>query len=415
MGASVEIKDFEGDYDPFKAMLTIGKEGMVTDLYGELHRRMLEGPVHDIDMRDIYKIPRDETLNRIRGVTLLGHDLVKQVLTDSATFSNTIYEKFLGAAFGSSITTMDAPEHQRYRRIFQKAFLPSMIAKFKDERVPRVINKLVDQFAGQGKAELVTSFTRYFAFNFINELLELPEKHRSTFQRLAVGQLAVSFDPPRGKEATDKLRSYLETVVALRRDNPVSESDFIHSIATAEVEGERLPDSVVVAFFRQLMNAGGDTSYHGLGNILAGLLSHPEQLAQVRENRELVPKAIEEGLRWECPVTTLFRRPLRPVTLGGVEIGTEDYINVVLASANRDPSVWEMPDDFDIHREDRHFAFGFGSHICIGQHLARMEMVVSINTLLDRLPNLRLDPEFPAPTVQGLILRGPDALRVRFD
>lgn len=415
MSKVARIEDFDGDYDPFTGQLVMGKEEMVTDLYGELQRRLVEGPVHDIDMRDMFGIPRDETLTTVRGVTVLGHDLVKTVLNDPATYSNTIYENFLGAAFGPSITTMDPPIHTHYRRIFQKAFLPGMIHKFKEDRVPKVINALVDRFADKGKAELVTSFTRYFAFNFINELLELPEEDRGVFHRLAVGQLAVSYDPPRGTEATKKLRSYLEQLVELRRDNPISDNDFIHIIATAEVDGERLPNDVVVAFFRQLMNAGGDTSYHGLGNILAGLLTNPSQLEEIRNNRELVPKAIEEGLRWECPVTTLFRNPTVPVTLGDVEVSTSDYLNVIIASANRDPRVWDRPNEFDIHREGRHLAFGTGAHICIGQHLARMEMVVAINILLDRLPNLRLDQNCPPPTIHGLILRGPDALNVEFD
>ena len=414
MSKTIRIEDFDGDYDPFTGQLVMGKEEMVTDLYGELHRRLADGPVHDIDMRDMFGIPRDETLTTVRGVTVLGHDLVKTVLNDPATYSNAIYQNFLGAAFGPSITTMDPPIHARYRRIFQKAFLPGMIQKFKEERVPNVINALVDQFADKGKADLVTSFTRYFAFNFINELLELPVEDREVFHRLAVGQLAVSYDPPRGEEATRKLRSYLESLIDLRRESPISENDFIHTIATAEVDGERLPNDVVVAFFRQLMNAGGDTSYHGLGNILAGLLTNPSQLAEIRDNRTLVPNAIEEGMRWECPVTTLFRNPTAPVKLGDVEIGTSDYLNVILASANRDPRVWKRPNDFDIHREARHLAFGSGAHICIGQHLARMEMVVAINILLDRLPNLRLDQNSAPPIIHGLILRGPSALNVEF-
>jgi cytochrome P450 len=114
--------------------------------------------------------------------------------------------------------------------------------------------------------------------------------------------------------------------------------------------------------------------------------------------------------------TVVFRNPLEPVTIDGVEIGTTDYINVILGSANRDPAVFENPDSFDIFREqNRHYAFGQGAHVCIGQHLARMEMIVAVNTLLDRLPNLRLDPDFPKPEIHGLILRGPDALNVLFD
>ena len=200
-----------------------------------------------------------------------------------------------------------------------------------------------------------------------------------------------------------------------RRDRPV-EDDFISIIATAEIEGERLPDEVVISFFRQLMNAGGDTSFNGFSTVLAALLTHPDQLEAVRQDRSLVPRAIEEGLRWNSPVPAIFRTPAAPVEIGGVGIEPGDVMHVMLASANRDEKAYPNPDAFDISRGARgHAAFGLGPHICIGQHLARAEMTQALNTLLDRFPRLRLDPDHPAPEVSGFHLRGPDQLHVRFD
>jgi cytochrome P450 len=417
MGDALHIEDFADDYDPFHALMTIGGEERVIDPYPELKRLRSLAPVHDFDIRAHFGVPGDPNLADLKGVTVLGHDEVNAVLGDPDNFSNAIYDRFLGKAFGRSITTMDPPEHSRYRRLFQKAFFPNMIERYRHGMVPRVINRLIDAFAGRGRAELVGDFARHFAFNFIHELLELPPDDRLVFQKLAVGQLAVSFDPPHGAEAVGKLTSYLERLVETRRREPVNEHDFIHVIANSEIEGERLPDHIVVAFLRQLMNAGGDTSYHGFSSILAALLTHPEQLAAVREDRTLVARAIEEGLRWNCPVLFTFRAPAREVVLGGMTLRPgEHYLNVSIGSANRDDTQWPDADRFDVTRKpQRHAAFGYGLHVCIGQHLARMEMDVALNALLDRLPGLRLDSALPPPVVRGLLFRGPDAIHVNFE
>jgi cytochrome P450 len=139
-------------------------------------------------------------------------------------------------------------------------------------------------------------------------------------------------------------------------------------------------------------------------------------LAAVRANRELVPAAIDEGLRWNAPVMAIFRTPTREVEFGGQVLKPGDCLDVLLGSANRDEAVFEDPDRFKVSRPARRSnAFGFGPHVCIGQHLARLEVGIAINAILDRLPNLRLDPDFPAPQVVGIGTRGPEAIHVRFD
>jgi cytochrome P450 len=126
---------------------------------------------------------------------------------------------------------------------------------------------------------------------------------------------------------------------------------------------------------------------------------------------------LEEGLRWNCPVIPLSRTPAVPVELGGVHINPGDHIAIILGAANRDETVFENPDEYDIFRKPgpKHVAFGGGAHICIGQHLARLEMTAALNALLDRFPGLRADPDYPPPHVQGFSLRGPHAVHVRFD
>ncbi|MNE56592.1 Biotin biosynthesis cytochrome P450 [compost metagenome] len=164
------------------------------------------------------------------------------------------------------------------------------------------------------------------------------------------------------------------------------------------------------------MNAGGDTSFNGFSTVLCALLNHPKQFEAVKKDRGLVNMAIEEGLRWNCPVPMIARTPHEEIEMGGVVIRPGDHMSVMLASANRDEKVFERPDEYDLSRGSRsHAAFGLGSHICIGQHLARLEMANAMNALLDRLPNLRANDRFAPPEVSGLGLRGPQELHVRFD
>lgn len=417
MGAQLKIQDYEdGSYDPYTAAATYGGEGHITEVHSELARLRRIAPIHTMDIRTHFGAVPDQTVAGLTHHTILGYKEVVEILTNTKQYSNSIYNRNLGVYFGPSITTMDPPVHLRYRRLFQAAFMPNMIAGWQEEILPRVINTLIDKFVDCGHAELVREFTLLFPFHFIHELLALPMEDRDVFQKIAFGQITLSFDPVHANEAIYKLKDYLTELVHQRREQPVSENDFVHTIATAEVDGERLPDEVVIAFFRQLMNAGGDTSYHGFSSVLTALLTHPDQLDAVRRDRGLIPQTLDEGLRWECPVMSIYRTPAETVTLAGVTMEPGDELIVMLTSANRDETQYPDPDKFDIFRETKpSLAFGFGPHICVGRHLARSEMTIALNALLDRLPNLRLDPDNPAPQLHGIGLRGPDAVHVRFD
>ncbi|MFP5307895.1 MAG: cytochrome P450, partial [Gammaproteobacteria bacterium] len=290
---------------------------------------------------------------------------------------------------------------------------PGVVAKWGESLVPRVVNRFIDRFAERGRAELISEFTEHYPFHFIYGQLELPEEELQIFHKLTVGLMCITIDYPHAVEASRKMGEYLQLLVDERRS--AGGDDLVSRLANAEVEGERLPDEIVVSFLRILMNAGGDTTYRGTSNLLVGLLTHPEQLAAVYEDRSLIPQAIEEALRWNCPVMTLTRMPVRDVTIAGVDIAKGTKLDVVLGSANRDPSRFPDPDRFDIFRSGtKHKTFGFGPHVCLGQHLARVEMTRALNALLDRLPNLRLDPDYPPPQIRGLGMRAPPEIRVRF-
>ncbi|TAL02325.1 MAG: cytochrome P450, partial [Rhodospirillaceae bacterium] len=281
------ILDFDdASYNPFTAMKGLGGEGRIKDFYPELRRLRHQSPVYDGDIRRHFGLSGDLTLEGVRHVAILGNKEVRTALTDTGAFSNVIYRHNLGKAFGRSITTMDAPEHTHFRRLFQVAFSPRMVATWGEDIIPRMINSLIDKFEKCGEAELVSEFTLYFPFHFIHELMALPIEDRNIFHKLAFAQIAVSFDKDHATDAIEKLRCYLTSVIQDRRAHP-REDDFISTIATAEIDGERLPDEVVISFCRQLMNAGGDTSYNGFSTVLCALLNHPDQFRAVKQDRKL--------------------------------------------------------------------------------------------------------------------------------
>ena len=164
------------------------------------------------------------------------------------------------------------------------------------------------------------------------------------------------------------------------------------------------------------MNAAGDTTYRGTSILLTGLLGEPEMLEAVRQDRGLVPAAIEEALRWDGPVAVQLRMAAEDTELGGTPIPGGSLLDVVAGAANRDPVVYPNPDRFDIYRDRKpHFSFSRGPHICVGQHLARVEMTRALNIILDTMPNLRLDPDRPPPQPRGTMMRVPRSIHAIFD
>lgn len=413
------ISDFDDpNFNPFTAAKVLGGERAVTNPHAEYHRLRALSPVYKGDMKLRFGLNPDLTLigHFKSHYWILGYKEARSILTDSVNYSASAYLPSVGAYFGPrAVPIMDNPEHAHVRKLLQRVFGPARIARWKQEMIPRIVHGLIDQFIDLGKVDLVDVFTLRFPFHFIHELMDLPHEHREAFHKLAFGQLMVTFDQEHGTEAVEKIRDYVNRLVAYRRAYP-RPKDFISELATAEADGARLDDEVVIAFFRQLMNAGGETSYNGFSNLMVALLTHPGQMEAVRSDRALVPLAVEEALRWEPPVCQALRAPVKPVKIAGVTIEPGDLIAFALSAINRDPEQYENPDEFNVHRGSRnHAAFSLGAHICVGQHLARAEMSYALNALLDRLPKLRLDPGFPEPKVSGFMLRGPESIHVRFD
>jgi cytochrome P450 len=232
---------------------------------------------------------------------------------------------------------------------------------------------------------------------------------------MAVELISIAADPMRGMLASQGLKELFARVLAERRREP--REDLMTVLANAKLDdGTPLDDDAIFAFLRLLAPAGAETTYRSSSTLIVALLTHPEQLEAVRRDRSLIPQAIEEGLRWEPPLVGIMRTATRDVELHGVSIPAGASVSVNLAAANRDPARYENPDAFDIFRPQKpHMAFAFGPHRCLGMHLARIETQVALNALLDRCPDLRLDPEAgDVHHITGTTFRSPLAIPVRF-
>ena len=404
------IEDFDDPtYDPFKA-----EEGVFGDLiniHEQLERvRAERGDVVEGSFMSLmgFDWPTDR-----QTFTLLSYQDVSDTFFDPQTFTNECFQHTLGLTFGRTLSAMDAPEHTRYRRLFQKAFLPQNIARWGDEIVDVVVQELIERFRHRGTADLVQEFTKLYPFEIIYRQLALPEGDGPVFHKLAAAQNLVY--TPEGLEAGRKLGVYFKALVTERRKRP--QDDLASLLINAEVDGEQLPEDVIVSFLRQLINAAGDTTFRGTSVLLTGLLTNPDQLEALRVDRSLLPQAIEEGLRWESPVNWTERTAARDIEIGGVQVPAGSIIVAVLTAANCDERVFKDGAKFDIYREKTRppVIFAFGPHMCVGQHLAKLEITRAMNGLLDTLPNLRLDPDMLEPVIQGAMLRYPKHLYVKFD
>lgn len=413
MNAVPRLVDFDDPgFDPFIADEFMF--GAMLDPYTKLAELRSKGPVHKLDYRVFMGETPDLTSGHLTHYMVVGYDEVVRCLTEPENFSNENYKLNLGISFGRSVSTMDPPEHSRYRRIFQKAFLPQTVAKWGESVVDPVIGSLMDGFRNRGSADLVQEFTLHYPFQIVYRQLGLPPEEAKTFHKLAIAQTLVAVDVAHGTEASRKLGDYFRVMVAERLRNPGD--DLVSVLAQAEVDGERLPEEIMISFLRQLVNAGGDTTYRGTSVLLAGLLYNPDQLEAVRADRALIPQAIEEALRWDGPVLVQTRMATKDIELGGTLIPAGSIIEVCAGAANRDPERFPDPDRFNIFRQPKfkHYAFAYGPHVCIGQHLARVEMTRALNAILDHLPNLRLDPSKPSPEIRGIMMRVPKHIHVLF-
>ena len=388
-------------------------------------------PIFEGDFITQFGIPTNAGLAQGTKPTfaVFNYDDVMAVLRDGATYTSGFILKGFGAAFagGLFILGLDGEEHRRVRQLLQPAFMPVTVNKWKD-KIDRVIRRdFLEPLVPEKKANLM-EFGLYFPIRLMYSLMGFPEDDTSQYNRFASWSLLMAganqIDPDKvedakkmGALAAQGLYDAIEKVVVQRRAEGGDSDDLIGRLLRAEYDdGEKLTNHDIITFVRSLLPAAGETTTRTLSCILTMLFNQPGLLDRVRDDRSLIPKLIDETARYEPIATFKVRETSKDVELHGVKIPKGSFVQAMVVSANRDEKVFENAQTFDIDRRARpSFGFGFGPHMCIGQFVAKLELNVAINAMFDLFPNLRLDPDYPAPKIEGAQLRGTSEVHVIWD
>ena len=292
----------------------------------------------------------------------------------------------------TNLLTMDGEDHRRVRQLVAKAFTPRMVERLRP-RIEEIADDLVDRVAPDGRMELVDDFAFPLPIIVIAELLGIPAENRDRFRVWSNSFLL----PPLTDELreqflrhTDEFVAYLDVLFAKRRAEP--SDDLLSALVRAEEHGDRLSENELYSMAVLLIVAGHETTVSLITNAVLALLGQPDELERLQADPSLMRNAVEELLRYDSPVErTIARWVTEDTQLGGQPIARGELVIAVVGSANRDDAQFPDADVLDLCRTaNRHVGFGRGPHFCLGAPLARLETEIALETLLRRLPNLRL-------------------------
>jgi cytochrome P450 len=309
------------------------------------------------------------------------------------------------AGVSNSMLSMNGEQHRRYRSLVQPSFVPGNAGWWIDNWIDETVHLLIDSVADAGRAELNVDFCAAIPVLTITGSFGVPVEQ--------------ALDIRAALRRPNEIIEILTPIVADRRQTP--RDDLISRLVQAEYTDDdgvvhRLSDAEIYSFSLLLLAAGSGTTWKQMGITLTALLQRPDLLHAIKDNRQLLRPAIEEAARW-MPTDPMFSRWVTEDTeFHGVALPKGSVLHICVGAANRDPDRWDNPDEYDIARPPKpSLAFGSGPHACLGMHVARAEITVGIGALLDRLPNLRLDPDTEPPRMIGLYERGATAIPVLFD
>jgi cholest-4-en-3-one 26-monooxygenase len=329
------------------------------------------------------------------------HADVMKVSRDPVTYSSEVGATFITdqapadlAAMRMSILNMDAPEHNRHRRLVSKAFTPRMIQGLQESIVEHAV-RTVDDIAEKGECEFVEDIAARVPLDLICEMIGLDEADWPAMFELS--NKLIGFDDPEyqttpeaGGQAAAEIFGYCDRVAADRRANP--RDDLMSALVNAELDGEHLTDMELNLFFVTLVVAGNETTRNLINHSMLAIIDNPDQAERLRQDPELWPTAVEEMLRWGTSIHNFRRTTTTDTELHGVPIPAGDKVVIYYMSANRDEDVFADPYRFDVGRQPNdHLTFGGGgTHFCLGANLARAEIRATMQQLVERLPDIEL-------------------------
>lgn len=362
-------------------------------------------PVRFNEMFGCYMLSRYEDVNMaFSDHRRFSSDIwtnVPERLTEMGVTQSMEYLRQIIPFLAYNLQGMDPPGHTRQRTLMMKTFTPRMIESFRPT-VQRLVNELIDQRRTEGHMDVVADLAYPLPSNVILDLLSIPRSGRAYIRASseAINEFVATIlfnGPqvwPRLAEVFADVTAYLKSLIAERRAHPGD--DLLTKMAQAEENGDMLSEDEIVIATNFLLFAGHETTANLIAVGLYYLLQQPDQMEQLRADPAKIPAAVEELLRYVSPVHTLGRRTTQDVTLHSVTIPKDSSIYLLVGAANRDPEKFPDPERLDINRPStRSLGFGYGIHFCIGAALARMESQVAFDTILRRLPDLRLANEMP--------------------
>jgi cytochrome P450 len=390
--------------------MTVGEkvtlEELERDPYPIYERLRDEEPVSWVPAVQLWLVTRYEDVRTV--------DLTPEVFTaatDPSTLNRTMGVNMLGS---------EGPDQQRIRRVVEPPFRPRDVEERTKGMIPDLANELIDGFASRGGCDLFREFADPMSVRSLRFMLGLDEVAWEDLLRwnegLMPGLANFEGDPEKqapADEASSALSAVIERVLHRLENEP--DASALSSMLHHDRDGDRMSREEIVANTKLMLSGGLQEPRDLIALAVLALGRRPEQLEEVRSDPRLIKATVEETLRWGGPVGTSTRQTTTATELAGVGLDRGSLIGAVLSSANRDPRRFSDPDRFDIHRkEGAHLAFAVGSHFCLGAWFGRHLARVSLEILLDRLPNLRLDPDRPA-TLSGWEFRAPDSTWVRWD
>ena len=305
----------------------------------------------------------------------------------------------------------DPPNHTRLRSLANKAFTPRVVENMRSH-IQAVVEQLLDEVEQAGRMDVISDLAYPLPATVICEMLGVAPEDRDQFKKWSDYLAGLLGDISRAAEQVEvaqrsalEMIDYLQGIITECRQNP--RDDLISALVTAEEQGGMFSEEELFSMFVLLQIGGHETTTNLIGNGLLALLQNPAELQKLRENPSLTETAVEELLRYDSPVQITSRISMEDLEIGGKKISKGQMVSLFIGAANRDPAQFPEPDRLDITRqENRHLAFGFGLHFCLGAALARLEGQIAIGAVLRRMPHLRLataDLEWDDnPTFRGL-------------
>jgi len=323
------------------------------------------------------------------------------------------YEKTGMPAMGRILMAMRGEQHRVNRALVGGALLPGAIRRATEKLLVPTGNALIDAFSDHRRLDLVEAYTERYPFNIISGLLGVPIADEARIKSWLSRLIRLQWDRAGALKARVEFDAYLTPILEQRRRDPGE--DLISQLATAEIDGRRLDEEEILSFLRLLYPAGAETTFLTMSALMLEVLGDRALYDRLLAHPEDRATAVEEALRKHAPATLLPRFAETAVTIGDVDIPAGSMVLVGSGAANHDPEMFPDPERFSLERgPNPHATFGRGPHFCLGSHLAREELRVSLTLLLERLPGLRLADDPPIrPT--GAVVRGIRTLPVAFD